>query len=103
MPVENLSLTRDVVLYGREGRGPPVYGSNYSKSKVGPLNFLKQKEPKIALGACAPPLSKYDYAPKDWVFFPAFYSYLILRCLKVSPPIRLKLEKIAQLTFQEER
>ena len=42
--VQGRSLTM-----GREGPGPPVFGSDYSKIRVGPLHFFRIKGPNIIL------------------------------------------------------
>ena len=44
---------------GREGSvPPPVFGSDYSKSMVGPVHFFRLKGAKMIWAAWAPPLLK---------------------------------------------
>ena len=46
------------LIMGREGPAPPVFGSDYSKIRVGPLHFFRLKGTKIVLAGWAPPLLK---------------------------------------------
>ena len=53
-----------VLLWAGRAWAPPVFGSEYSKSRVGPLHFFRLKGPKMMLAAWTPLPLNDAYAPR---------------------------------------